>query len=164
MSRKLVIFDLDETMIHSSYNLLPNNKNFIRYKYLFIYLRPHVIEFVKRISQSYDVAIWTASKSDYAKFIIRNCSLKELPFIFIKTRVHCKKKSNSNGQLKYYKDLTTINDYPISEIIIFDDLPGSVHPIENTIKVTEYRGSEIDDFFIGRELTFNDNLNLFIFD
>ena len=70
--KRLLILDLDETLIHSTYIDLQLNQTPYKYKFFYIYQRPFLKEFLESVSQHFDLAIWSASKTDYVKQIIKN--------------------------------------------------------------------------------------------
>lgn len=84
MPRKLLVMDLDETLVHSSTHSvlysnqrvfpaycteLPSSRHSVPVLY-YIYRRPHVATFLKTISQWFDLAVYTASKRRYADPVI----------------------------------------------------------------------------------------------
>ena len=71
-NKKILILDLDETLVHSSFEPFPKNDivlnvNFegIFYK-IYVLVRPGVEEFIKNISKYYELVVFTASLSKYA--------------------------------------------------------------------------------------------------
>ena len=72
LNKKTLILDLDETLVHSSFEPFPKNDivlnvNFegIFYK-IYVLVRPGVEEFIKNISKYYELVVFTASLSKYA--------------------------------------------------------------------------------------------------
>lgn len=70
--KKTLVLDLDETLVHSStrgirhdfmVEVLNENASLIYY----VYKRPHLDYFLKKVSQWYDIVIFTASVSEYGK-------------------------------------------------------------------------------------------------
>jgi len=103
------------------------------------------MEFLTIQSEKYDLAIWSASKADYVRWIIRSTSLRYFKYKFIHTRKHCKVKADSPGSLKDFKVLTAeMLEY--DRICFLDDTPACVVPIEIAEKVPEYRGVVGDCF------------------
>ena len=145
-NRQLIILDLDETLIHSAYLDLKINQDPIKYKYFYIYQRPYLKEFLNAVSDHFDLAIWSASKSDYVKTIIRKTVLKNYNFQFVYTRSKCQRIFSKGGSIRYLKKLELNVDFELyTKVIFLDDFPEMIKPIQNCIKVSEYRGSESDD-------------------
>jgi TFIIF-interacting CTD phosphatase-like protein len=145
-NRQLLILDLDETLIHSAYVDLKINQDPIKYKYFYIYERPYLKEFLNAVSDHFDLAIWSASKSEYVKTIIRKTVLKNYNFQFVFTRSKCQSIYSKVGTIRYLKKIELIIDFDVyNKIIVLDDYPEMILPIENCLKVKEFRGSESDD-------------------
>ena len=72
LNKKTLILDLDETLVHSSFDPFPTNDivlniNFdgIFYK-IYVLVRPGAEEFIKNISKYFELVVFTASISKYA--------------------------------------------------------------------------------------------------
>ena len=71
-NRPLLVLDLDETLVHASVaNAIRCDFQFtVSSEYgpvpVYVRLRPHVKEFLQRVSQMFEVCVFTASVSDYA--------------------------------------------------------------------------------------------------
>ncbi len=144
--KRLLILDLDETLIHSTYIDLKLNQTPHKYKLFYIYQRPFLEEFLESVSLHFDLAIWSASKADYVKQIIKNTALSNFKFQFVFTRAKCKRIYSKVGSIRYLKKLELSPDFDSYHKIIFlDDYPEMVDPVENCILVKEFRGSESDD-------------------
>ena len=144
--RKLLVLDLDETLIHTAYAPIEGTELKARRGYFYLYERPFLKEFLDLCSAEYDLAIWSASKADYVRWIIRSSVLSEYSFVFINTRKNCKRVFGNGGRVEYLKDLTAY--LPLYEkVIILDDVPKMVTPIECCIKVPEFRGG-VDEFLM----------------
>ena len=66
--KKTLVLDLDETLVHSTFQEVTTNCQYVipvviannTYN-VYVYLRPGAIEFINRMSQLYEVVIYTAS-------------------------------------------------------------------------------------------------------
>lgn len=144
--KQLIILDLDETLIHTAYAPIEGTELKARRGYFYLYERPHLKSFLDRCSAEYDLAIWSASKADYVRWIIRSTVLSEYSFVFINTRKNCKRIFGNGGRVEYLKDLTAY--LPLYEkVIMIDDVPKMVTPIECCIKAPEFRGG-VDEFLM----------------
>ena len=142
--RKLLVLDLDETLIHTAYAPIEGAELKARRWYFYLYERPFLKGFLDRCSIEYDLAIWSASKPDYVRWIIRSTVLSEYSFEFINTRKNCKQIFGDGGRVEYLKDLKAyLPQY--EKVIMLDDVPKMVTPIEYCIKAPEFRGGA-DEF------------------
>ena len=124
--RKTLILDLDETLVHSSTKKgFPNKKNIIlnlkikniKYK-IFVIIRPFFEKFLSEMSHCYDLYIFTASISNYAKPLIEIID-KNKVIIQVLTRDNCLKVKGVP-----LKDLSIFNK-DLKDIIIIDNNPVS---------------------------------------
>ena len=144
--RKLLVLDLDETLIHTAYAPIEGAELKAKRGYFYLYERPFLKVFLDRCSIEYDLAIWSASKADYVRWIIRSTVLSEYSFEFINTRKNCKRIFGNGGRVEYLKDLTAyLPQY--EKVIMLDDVPKMVTPIECCIKAPEFRGGA-DEFLV----------------
>lgn len=68
-ARKLLILDLDETLVFATETPLDRPEAFVVGPYR-VYLRPHVAELVAVCVAHFDVAVWTASSDPYARAVV----------------------------------------------------------------------------------------------
>jgi hypothetical protein len=144
-TKGLLILDLDETVIHCSYAPVEGCDFVSKRGYFYLYERPFLEAFLKRQSVHYDLAIWSASKVDYVRWIIRNTALKKFDFVFVNTRKNCKTQLDPMGRPKYFKILTE-EMLKYKKVRFLDDTPACIVPIEIAEKVPEYRGEAGDCF------------------
>jgi len=144
--KNLLILDIDETLIHSTFEKLKTEPDF-HYKTRGVYVRPKLFEFMEYCFNNFEVGIWTSSKSDYAKFILKHLfNIKKFKFIW--TRSKCEIQYVSNGfydEIRYVKNLNNISGYSLKSIIMIDDTPQNITPLKNVIPILEYRGNEKDN-------------------
>ena len=121
--KKILILDLDETLVHSSTkNPFPNKKNLIldikdiKYK-IYVIIRPFLEKFLQEMSLYYDLYIYTASIPQYSKTLVKILDKKKV-IIQVLHRDHC---LNIYG--KRLKDLTIFNK-DLKDIIIIDNNPA----------------------------------------
>jgi TFIIF-interacting CTD phosphatase-like protein len=65
----LLILDIDETVVYASTTRLDRPPDFEVAGY-FVYRRPGLDEFLKFVSQHFQLAVWSSSGSDYARQIV----------------------------------------------------------------------------------------------
>ena len=160
MSKKrlLVVFDIDETLIH----FLPKNKigntnwkdmsdeDKSQFQYVLdgdhvVFLRPYLCElfrFFNANQDKYAVALWTYSEREYAdgiaSMISEQCGFSEDLFLF-------KWGAEDIDDEDYPKNLNNIwsefSDFNKFNTIIVDDLHGNIrheHNVENSILIQPY--------------------------
>lgn len=67
--KKLLILDIDETLIYATEASLPRQANFLVGQY-HIYKRPFLDVFLKNCLDWFEVAVWTSSTPSYAIAIV----------------------------------------------------------------------------------------------
>ena len=131
-AKKILILDLDETLVHSSFypfncedenNIKPdifftiffNNK----YYDVYVLLRPYFHEFLNKMSKIYDIYIFTASIKEYAEPLLikldKNNLIKKKLF-----RDNCTLSEDN----KFIKDLNNLNEN-LKNVILIDNNPNS---------------------------------------
>ena len=124
--KKILILDLDETLVHSSTKSpFPNKKNIIlnmnlknmKYK-IYVIIRPFFEKFLEEMSLYYDLYIFTASMPHYSKSLIKILD-KNKVIIQVLNKEHC---LNIKGLP--FKDLSIFNK-DLKDIIIIDNNPVS---------------------------------------
>jgi len=146
--RKLLILDLDETLIFSDTQSLERREDFKIDGY-YVYKRPNLNPFLKFCFFNFDVAVWTSSSSDYANLVIKNIFPEPTKLKFMWSRERCTQRLNRNIA-KYYwiKDLKKVKrlGYDLGSVIMIDD---SLEKLErnygNHILLTPYYGEKDDD-------------------
>ncbi|KAJ5069041.1 ctd nuclear envelope phosphatase 1 [Anaeramoeba ignava] len=137
--KKLLILDLDETLVHSTPQPIDSHfqikiKVFLDPKpcYLYVYKRPYLDIFLKHVCEWYDVAIFTASLNEYADPVIDFID----PEKKIKQRLFRDKCTPLNNT--YTKNLN-IFKRDLSSCIIIDNSPiaYSMNP-QNAIPITTW--------------------------
>lgn len=150
---KLLILDIDETLIYSSekqLDRLPDFKLHFGLEKYFVYKRPGLEEFILQCSKWFRLAIWTSSGSDYASEVIKNIFPdnynSKLEFIF--TRRRCLFKRNPElDVIEVFKPLKKVKrrGFSLDNVLIVDDIAQTFkYNYGNGILVKEYRGEEDD--------------------
>lgn len=139
--RKCLVLDLDETLVHSSFQAVPNPDYIIPVNIdntihnVYVLKRPGVDEFMRRMGEHYEVVIFTASLSKYADPLLDELDVGKV----ISKRLFRESCVLHEGH--YVKDLSLLNR-DVSQCIIVDNsqMSYSFHP-ENAIDCFSY----IDD-------------------
>jgi RNA polymerase II subunit A small phosphatase-like protein len=145
--RKLLILDLDETLLYAAEHPLDRPADFILFDY-FVYRRPHLDRFLHYALDRFRVAVWTSSGSEYATGIVERIfpSPDDLEFIWAAERGTRRfdpeeQKSYDLKQLKKVRRL----GYNLEQVLVIDDTPEKHEQnYGNLIQVREYNGSVED--------------------
>jgi len=148
--RKCLVLDLDETLVHSSFQpvdkydfLIPVEIEGNVYQ-VYVAKRPHVDEFLKKMGEVYEVVIFTASLSKYADPVLDLLDIHKV-IDFRLFREHCTCINDI-----YVKDMS-IMGRPIESVFIIDNSPHaySLQP-ENAFPCTswfdDYGDNELLEF------------------
>ena len=129
-NKKILILDLDETLIHSSFQPLQINnkiikpdihfKIFFNFKYhdIFVYKRPFLNKFLKEMNKIFNIYVFTASIKKYAKPLL---SILDKHNYIIKKFY---RESCCLSEGKFIKDLRLLN-LNLNDVIILDNNPIS---------------------------------------
>jgi carboxy-terminal domain RNA polymerase II polypeptide A small phosphatase len=156
----LLILDIDETVVYATTARLDRPPDFEVAGY-FVYRRPGLDEFLKSVSQHFQLAVWSSSGSDYAKQIVEKIfpDLGSLRFVW--TRERCTRCLDPETREAYHvKDLKKVKKlgYRIEEILVVDDSPEKVERnYGNHVGVRPYEGQP-DDNELGLLMRYLDRL------
>ena len=120
--KKTLILDLDETLVHSSFTPFEKNDIVLNVDFdgimynIYVLVRPGAKNFIKNISQYFEVVIFTASMSNYASALLDILDTDH-SITYRLYREHC---TFLNGI--YIKDLKRLNRN-IKDVIIVDNSP-----------------------------------------
>lgn len=123
-NKKTLILDLDETLVHSGFTIVPNHPPDItinveienKIHNVYILVRPGAEEFLEKMSKIFEIVIFTASLSKYANPLLDKLDSKKL-CSFRLFREHCSFINNA-----YVKDLKKLGR-DMKDVIIVDNSP-----------------------------------------
>jgi len=158
MNKKLLILDIDETLIHSCFNYKIGEKvhDFIFDKY-FVHKRPHLDTFLKFCLKNFDVAVWSSGSDDYVQEIVSKLFPNPQDLKFVWGRTRCTTVENHDWQpysissgvnTSYIKDLKKVKNlgYSLNDILAVDDSPEKWYrSYGNIIRIIEFTGSSEDN-------------------
>ena len=148
MDKKLLILDLDETLIYGTMSPATSEADFEVGPY-FIYKRPFLREFLKFCFNNFLVSVWTSSGEDYAKGVADNIftGFGKLEFVWSCSR--CVTKFDPEYFQHYYvKDLKKVKrlGYSLENIIMIDNTPRKLcRNYGNLVRVKSFEGDKNDD-------------------
>eukprot|EP01103_Thecamoeba_quadrilineata_P011648 TRINITY_DN2821_c0_g2_i2.p1 TRINITY_DN2821_c0_g2~~TRINITY_DN2821_c0_g2_i2.p1 ORF type:complete len:233 (-),score=25.53 TRINITY_DN2821_c0_g2_i2:174-872(-) len=139
--RKTLVLDLDETLVHSTVTNEDGHDFQVEvcingtYSVFYVFKRPHVDYFLEKVSEWYDIIIFTASMKQYAEPVINKLDPKGLT----KGRYFRESCLERKGLL--IKDFR-IPGFDTTTTIIIDNSPVSYSMNkENAIPIDNYIGS-----------------------
>jgi len=145
---KLIIFDLDETLIHATQNDLGFTHSFKIDKY-FVYERPCLQNFLVDISKHFSIGIWSSASDNYVNEIIQHIKPAGVDFSLVWGRTKCTMKRNVIlDTYNYEKRLDKIKTkgFGLEQILIVDDSPAkSKTNYGNAIYIKEFTGDTNDN-------------------
>jgi TFIIF-interacting CTD phosphatase-like protein len=115
----LFILDLDNCLIFTSYSEIQGIQYNSKRKWHYLYHRPGLNDFLKYVQKTGEIAFYTSSKMDYAKWIVSTFNLNKSYRIF--SRKYCRKKCTDYGEI-YFKSLANLDlQKEYTKIVVLDD-------------------------------------------
>lgn len=145
--QKLLILDLDETLIHATTEPLPEPPDYLVGEYA-IYKRPGVDAFLAWCLQDFErVAIWTASTADYATEVLA-ALLPVSRLAFVWARERCTRHlEHETRDYVWLKDLKKVRrrGVDLATVIAVDDTPGKFRRnYGNLVAIRAFEGDPQD--------------------
>lgn len=144
---KLLVLDLDETLVHATETPLDRPPDYRVGPYV-VYKRPGVEAFVAACLDAFaEVAIWTASTHDYALEVLApivDCA--RLSFVWARRRctLHVEPHTRDLVRLKDLRKLKR-RGYDPAKVIFVDDSPGKLRrSYGNLVTVRAFEGQPDD--------------------
>ncbi|SHO77247.1 Similar to S.cerevisiae protein PSR2 (Plasma membrane phosphatase involved in the general stress response) [Malassezia sympodialis ATCC 42132] len=136
--RKCLVLDLDETLVHSSFKMVPNADFVVPVEIegivhnVYVIKRPGVDEFMRLMGQIYEIVVFTASLNKYADPVIDILDMHHV----VQHRLFRESCYNHYGS--YVKDLSQLGRQ-LTDTIILDNSPASYifHPT-NAVPVSSW--------------------------
>jgi TFIIF-interacting CTD phosphatase-like protein len=145
--KKVLILDLDETLLHSTMFHVDRSPDF-ELGLAGAYLRPGVREFMAFALDWFETGIWTGATRDYTIDAVSQFVKEPDRLSFVWTREQCSTKTDpATGEEYRTKDLSRViaDGGNIESIIVVDDDPRPWEEYrDNVVLVQKYRG-EPDD-------------------
>jgi RNA polymerase II subunit A small phosphatase-like protein len=147
MTPKLVIFDLDETLVHAASSPLAHAPSFEHAPY-FVYQRPFVRELLTAARPFYDFAVWSSSSRSYVDAVVGEVFGAEFEVKFAWSVERCVQRVHApSNSYVYIKDLRKVQSqgYSVDRITIVDDSPEKIaRQPSRLLQVKPYRGHADD--------------------
>lgn len=137
-ARKCLVLDLDETLVHSSFKMVPNADFIVPVEIegivhnVYVIKRPGVDEFMRLMGRMYEIVVFTASLNKYADPVIDILDIHHV----VSHRLFRESCYNHHGS--FVKDLSQLGR-PLHDTIILDNSPASYifHPT-NAVPVSSW--------------------------
>lgn len=144
---KLLILDIDETLLHASEQCFAHAPDFGFGAY-HVYLRPHAREFIAHCAAHYRLAVWTSSGSRYAQAVADELFTGHaLEFVWSRSR--CTPKFDpENYETIWSKNLDKVRrqGYALEHVLMVDDSPEKLRRhYGNLVRVRPFEGNAQDD-------------------
>lgn len=147
---KLIILDLDETLIFSSKTTLDRPADFSVGK-LHTYIRPYAMDLIRFCFNHFNhVAVWTSATRSYADKVCQAVFQQHYTNLtFIWSRERCIRYFNTElFEEEWIKDLNKVKrlGYPLENIIMIDNSPQKLRRhYGNLVTVKDYEGIADDE-------------------
>ncbi|MGE6220593.1 NIF family HAD-type phosphatase [Nubsella zeaxanthinifaciens] len=146
-SNKLLILDLDETLIHATETASEFLIDFKLDKY-FVHKRPLLEHFLVNISKHFAIGIWSSAGDDYVTEMANKIKPTDVEFEIIWGRSRCSQKRDETFDNYYFEkrlDKLKKKGFRLEQIIIVDDTPEkSRNNYGNAIYIKEFLGDPTD--------------------
>lgn len=142
MTDKLLILDIDETLIHSDV-LEPDFYDFMVLNKYYTIKRPYIDDFLKYAFDNFTVGIFTSSTEDYAIEILNNLNVELDKLLFLWDREKCTSKFNYDmytyNCVKKIDKVRKSFNWNINKMIIVDnDINSAIYNYGNLICVKDF--------------------------
>ncbi|KAI8643242.1 HAD-like domain-containing protein [Parasitella parasitica] len=136
--RKCLVLDLDETLVHSSFKIIPNPDFIVpveidnQYHNVYVLKRPGVDEFMRKMGEKYEIVVFTASLAKYADPVLDMLDIHRV----VKHRLFRESCFNHKGT--YVKDLSQLGR-DLASTLILDNSPASyIFHTSNAVPVSTW--------------------------
>lgn len=143
--KKLLVLDLDETLVYASLQPLARPADFRADSY-FVYERPFLAELLAACQGWFEVAVWTSASPAYAAAVVEAVFPQAPSFVWASDR--CSETVDwETGERFGAKNLKKIKQrgYPLGAVIVVDDSPEKHRRnYGNLVRVVPFLGDEAD--------------------
>lgn len=147
MTDKILILDLDETLIHATSTPLLIQEDFL-FEHYFVYKRPYLDRFLIDISKHYKLGIWSSADDDYVEHIVDKIRPNNVDFEIIWGNSKCSYKRDMELDTYIYEkrlDKLRKKGFDLKKIIIIDDSPEKARAnYGNAVYINEFNGEQQD--------------------
>lgn len=145
---KLLILDLDETLVHATKVRLNLQEDF-KYEDYYVYKRPCLHQFLTGISSHFALGIWSSAGDEYVNAIARLILPQTITPAIIWGRTKCTIKHNKVYDTYYFEkrlDKLKKHGYLMEHMLIVDDTPDKLTSnYGNAIYIKPFTGQPGDE-------------------
>jgi RNA polymerase II subunit A small phosphatase-like protein len=145
--RDLVIFDLDETLVHATTTPLPRAADFQCAEY-FVYIRPHLDAMLADVAATHDMAVWSSSSRSYVDQVAARLFGSRFALQFAWCADQCVQRVDPHsGGYVYIKDLRKAQKwgYAVDQMTMVDDSAEKVaRQPRRHLPITPFTGQASD--------------------
>lgn len=146
--KKLLILDVDETLIHATNAWRPTAPHTIDELLGAIYLRPHWPYFVTMMQPYYDLALWTAASESYLAKIQQHL-FANVPFVFTWSRKDCRQAQYPDGSPLFIKSLSQLESkYSLAQVLVVDDRQEALSENNDNLVLMPPFFGDVQDCFL----------------
>lgn len=147
-SDKLLLLDLDETMIHATTVPLACTPDF-QFDLFHIYKRPGLDQFLIDISRHFTLGVWSSASDEYVQEIVRALTRDTIEWFLIWGRSRCSiRRDHELDTYNFEKRLDKVKNkgFKLEQIIIVDDSPEkSRSNYGNAVYIEPFDGNQNDN-------------------
>lgn len=145
---KLLVLDLDETLIHATKTKLDNLLVDFTFDEYYIYKRPHLEHFLIQAAKYFKLAIWSSAGDIYVNEIVAAIKPAAIAFEVVWARAKCSMKRDRIFDSYYFEkrlDKFKKRGFLLEQILIVDDTAEKATcNYGNAIYSKEYKGNADD--------------------
>ena len=147
LPRRLLIFDLDETLVHATLTALPREADFTVEGYC-VYQRPGLPACLAALAPLYDFAVWSSASRSYVDAVVEHLFPGPFALRFAWAVERCVQRVDMHANsYVYVKDLRKVQGqgYMVDDITMLDDSPEKlVRQPRNHVAIPPYLGAADD--------------------
>lgn len=147
-SDKLLLLDLDETLIHATTAPLAVAPD-LQFDEFHIYKRPGLEQFLTNVSQHFTVGVWSSASNEYVEEIVKMITPDSIAWFMIWGKSRCTMKRDYELDNYYYEkrlDKVKNKGFRLEQIIIVDDSPEkSRSNYGNAVYIAPFEGDRNDN-------------------
>lgn len=144
---KLLVLDIDETLLFATEQILDRAPDFEAGQYL-VYKRPGLEEFFKRVNAHFELAVWTSSTEGYAAAVLPEIIPIGITLQFAWSRERCTRRYDPELlDYEWSKDLGKLKrrGYRLEHVLMVDDTPAKLAKhYGNLVRAKPYFGDAHD--------------------
>jgi TFIIF-interacting CTD phosphatase-like protein len=144
---KLLVLDLDETLIYARDSSLERDPDFEVGPYS-VYKRPGLEEFLSKVHEHFNLAVWTSSTRPYAEPVVATIFPPHISLHFVWARERCTRKFDPElHEHEWAKNLSKVKrlGYALEQVVMVDDTPAKLaQHYGNLVRIKPFFGDLSD--------------------